>query len=83
MEGGVGAECLPALLPWEQNAYQLCCRGNKMLTSSAGKLFAPMPPSVYGGVRGAYMIAIAVFCLPVCWCLSSTTSSYDTIKFST
>ena len=57
---GVGTKRLPALLVWEQSAYQHCWRGNKMLTSTAGKRFASTPPSIYGGVRGAYVIATAV-----------------------
>ena len=36
------------------------------LTSSAGKRFAPMPPSIYGSVRGTYVIATAVTCLHAC-----------------
>ena len=59
MEGGVGTKRLPALPVWEQNACQ-------HYSSGAGNRFALTPPSIYGGDRGAYMMATAVTCLHVC-----------------
>ena len=44
------AKRLPALLAWKQHA--------------AGKHFAPTSSSIYRGVRGIYVIATAVTCLP-------------------